>query len=761
MALRGGEGDGYAGAMERDAARKRLEELRRLIAEHDYRYYVLAHPTISDAEYDRLFDELLELERAFPDLVTPDSPSQRVGGQPLEGFQHVTHAIPMLSLEKARTDHELALFDARVRRTVGSDHVEYVVEPKIDGVSISVHYRRGELVLAATRGDGHVGDDITANARTIRSLPLRLRLDSAPEYLEVRGEVFMPRQEFERLNERLQAAGEEPFPNARNATAGSLKLLDPRVVAQRPLHVVFYGLGRHNGVEFATHMAALEFFHQAGLRIPELVFVCHSVPEILERCHEIHERESQLPYEIDGAVVKVNRLDWWAWLGLKARHPAYAIAYKPKDWTEQAITRVRDIVVQVGRSGVLTPVAELEPVFLDGSTVSRATLHNADEIQRKDIRIGDYVVIEKAGMVIPAVVRSLPERRTGAEKVFRMPDRCPVCGGPVVRASRASGEGEEVAFRCDNMDCPAQKARRLEYFCRRAALDIEGIGGVVADRLVETGLVDDPLDLYRLSVHDLARLNLGTADEPRMFGEKNAARVMAALERSRHAPLAKWLAALGIPEVGDITAEELARRHRTLEELAQSPWLRDIVHREELEAQVRRLRSEARSAGASERSRLQARIAEMERELAEIQSRLATAGPTSVGPVVAKSVLGFFQSERGRNVLKRLRELDIHPTGGAAGGAVGGLLAGRVYVITGTLDSMTREEAAEAIRRLGGTVTNSVSQRTTALIVGREPGETKTRRAAELKVPTMNEAEFLALLRSASEDASSHTESPP
>lgn len=734
--------------MDRAHAEARLAELRRLIAEHDHRYYVLARPTISDAAYDRLYDDLLRLEAEFPDLITPDSPSQRVGGAPIEGFERVEHDPPMLSLEKARDDREIALFDARVRKALGDAEVEYHVEPKIDGVSLAVLYRNGTMVRAATRGDGHVGDDVTANARTVKAIPLRLAVDGPPTWLEIRGEVYMARDDFARFNQRLAAEGEAPFPNARNATAGSLKLLDPRVVARRPLRAVFYALGRCEGRRFETHAEALDFFRRAGLPVPSLTFLCRDAAEALARCREIKERERELPYDIDGAVIKVNRLDHWRTLGLKAKHPAYAIAYKPKEWTDQTVTRLRDITVQVGRSGVLTPVAELEPVFLDGSTVSRATLHNADEIERKDIRIGDMVVIEKAGMVIPAVVRSLPERRTGAERVFRMPDRCPVCGGAVARARRASGAGDEAAVRCENLDCPAQKARRLEYFCRRAALDIEGIGGVVADRLVERGRVDDPMDLYDLSLDDLARLNLGADTEPRLFGEKNAAKVLVALERSRSAPLARWLAALGIPEVGDVTALELARRHRTIGEVAASDWLRAIVRREELTAErsAAAARARDRTLDGAARARAQRRKDDIDAEIATLDSVIGPGGRSAVGPVSAAAVLKFFRSDRGQRILRRLRQLRIEPAGEDAAAAATGPLAGRVYVLTGTLDTMTRDEATAEIRARGGAVADAVSRRTTALIAGRDAGGTKSRRAAELGVPVIGEDEFLALI---------------
>ncbi len=731
---------------DRDEAAARLAELRRQIAAHDHRYYVLARPTIPDAEYDRLFDELLSLEAEHPDLVTPDSPSQRVGGSPLPGFERVTHESPMLSLEKARDDHDLALFDARVRKALPDEEIEYHVEPKIDGVSISLLYLDGVLARAATRGDGRIGDDITANARTIRSVPLRLVGERPPARLEVRGEVYIAREDLARLNERLAAAGEEPFPNARNAVAGSLKLLDPRHVARRPLRVVLYGVGVAEGFAAPSQAAGLEELRRLGLPTPALTFVCSDIGEARERCREIHRRKDELPYDIDGAVIKLNRLDQWPRLGFKPRHPAWAIAYKPREWTEQARTRLRAITIQVGRSGVLTPVAELEPVFLDGSTVSRATLHNADEIRRKDIRIGDMVVVEKAGMVIPAVVRALPELRSGRETEFRMPDRCPACGGAVVRARRAGDGGEEVAWRCHNLDCPAQKARRLEYFCRRAALDIDGVGGVVAERLVDSGRVDEPLDLYELSLSDLASLNLGTDEDPRIFGEKNAARVIAAIERSRTAPLSRWLAALGIPGVGDVTALELARRHSSFEEVAASPWLRAIVRSEEAQAELRRLKAAARTARAEgRRPAASPRLRELEEEVSRLEAELAAAGRSQVGPADAASVLAFFESTRGRRLLDRLRHLGIRPApDGPAPSA--GPLSGQVFVLTGTLDSMTRAEAAEAIRAAGGEVADAVSRRTTALVVGHDAGETKSRRAVELGIAVIDEVELLCRL---------------
>jgi DNA ligase (NAD+) len=736
--------------MDRTKAQRRLRELREEIAGHDHRYYVMAAPMISDAAYDRLYDELLKLEAGFPDLVTPDSPSQRVGGAPIAGFQHVRHAIPMLSLEKARTDREFELFDARVRKALGDDPFEYHIEPKVDGVSLCLHYRDGDLILAATRGDGETGDDITANVRTIRSVPLRLRMAKPPAFLEVRGEAYMDHAGFARANERLVAAGEEPFPNPRNATAGSLKQLDPRVVAKRPLSAVFYAVGRMEGIRFATHAKALACFRDAGLPTPALTFVCATFEEALARCREMKAREGELPYPIDGAVVKVNRLDQWERLGLKSKHPAYAIAYKPKEWLEQAETRIRDITVQVGRGGTLTPVAELEPVFLDGSTVSRATLHNADEIRRKDIRIGDAVVVEKAGMVIPAVVRPIPEKRSGRETVFAMPDRCPVCGGPVSRGQLASGAGEEVAVRCENLQCPAQKARRLEYFCQRAALDIEGVGGIVADKLTESGLVDDPFDLYRLTAAQFATLNLGTAEERRVFGEKNAAKVVAALERSRTAPLSRWIFALGIPDIGEITAFELARLHESIEAVAESEALRRIVRLYALRDERAQINPRSRlrkPKNDGEKAARVARIEEIDAEVTRLDAELKGVRVVEIGPVGAAAVVSFFASPRGRAVLKTMEDLGIRPAAEtAAGGSAAGPFAGKTFVLTGTLESMSRDEAKAEIRRRGGDVSGSVSSQTAGLIVGGDAGGAKSRDAERLGVRVIPEAEFLAML---------------
>jgi len=776
-----------------------------LVAEiraHDHAYYVEARPTISDREYDRLFQELLDLERQFPELVTPDSPSQRVGGAPLEGFRRVQHRIPMLSLEKLRpADHptraeepdearrkqrqdqntlrELLNWDLNLRKLLHRERLEYVMEPKVDGVSISVHYEKGRFVLGVTRGDGTAGDDITANLRTIRSIPLVLEVRNPPAYLEVRGEAYMAQADFEKLNRQLEQAGEEPFPNARNATAGTLKLLDPRLVAQRPLRAVFYGLGLCEGIQFRTHAEVLESLRRFGLPTQPYWWLCRDVEHLLE----IYRREvvadydeerdlrRRLPYEIDGIVIKVNDLSLWPRIPAKARAPGYAIVHKPIHWIEPAETVLKGITVQVGRTGVLTPVAELEPVFVQGSTISRATLHNEDEIRRKDIRIGDTVVIRKAGMVIPEVVEVVKSKRPPDARPFdlyaHVGGRCPACGGPIAKEKVATGEGEEVAWRCQNIaGCPAQKIRRLEFFTQRKALDIEGIGGVVGGEMGGRKLGGRRLGPGRLGRGTGARLNLGTEEAPRVFGEKNARKVLEALERARTLPLARWLFALAIPNVGEVTAHDIAAFHPDLESVAESPLLRGVVRLDEAWAEAEALnpnsrknppRTEAERRHRAEKfEALRAEVEKIGRELMAAgfaRPAARSEGPlpayvTKVGPVAARSVLEYFASPLGRRVLQRLRALGIRPKGSTPGRAGTGPLAGKTFVLTGTLSAWTREEAAERIRQAGGHVASSVSKNTDYVVAGENPGS-KLDKARALGVPVLNEAEFRRLLEEA------------
>lgn len=785
--------------MTRAQAQARHATLIAEIRAHDRAYYVEAKPAISDREYDRLYKELLDLETDFPELTTPDSPSQRVGGQPLSSFKRVTHLQPMLSLDKIRAaDHptkdeepdddrrkqlqdehtlnELRAFDATVRKQLGKSSIEYVLEPKVDGVSISLHYRHGKLALGVTRGDGTAGDDITANLRTLRAIPLELKLKNPPALLEVRGEAYIPQKEFETLNRKLEAAGEEPFPNARNATAGTLKQLDPRLVAARPLSAVFYAMGACEGIEFETHAEVLESLKEFGLPTQPQWWLCRGLDEVLRVyaeeivAHYDEERDlrRKLPYEIDGIVIKVNSLADWARIPGRARAPGYAIVHKPIPWIEPAETVLKAITVQVGRTGVLTPVAELEPVFVQGSTVARATLHNEDEIRRKDIRIGDTVVIRKAGMVIPEVMEVVKSKRPPDAKPFdfvaHIGGKCPACGGPIAKEKVSAGDAEEVAWRCQNVaGCPAQKTRRVEYFAHRKALDIESLGGIVAEKLVERGLVDEPLDLFDLKVEQLAALNLGTDDAPRVFGEKNATKIVEALQRARALPLHRWIHALAIPEVGEQTAWQLAQVHATLKELATSQILRDIRDLGDKETERQEISPRSRKNPPKNAAELEARKKRhttLAAEIAEIEARLEQSGAKAklaeVGPVAAASVLNFFASTNGTRLMQRLQKLAIQPTAGGAvaeTAATGKPLAGKTFVLTGTLPSLSRDDASAMIREAGGNVSGSVSKRTDYVLAGEAAGS-KLDKARQLGVPILSEAEFRRLCGGASGSAS-------
>jgi DNA ligase (NAD+) len=782
-----------AAAQERHAAL--TDEIRR----HDRAYYVLAQPEISDYAYDQLYQELVSLEARFPELVTPQSPTQRVGGAPSEGFARVRHRVPMLSLEKIEAaDHpdsqeepdrairnrrqdentlpKLLGFDRTVREHLGRESLAYVMEPKVDGVSISVHYRHGRLALGVTRGDGEWGDDITANLRTIRSIPLELAMENPPALLEVRGEAYMGIQEFNALNARLIEAGEKPFPNARNATAGALKQLDPRLVAQRPLAAVFYAVGVCEGIEFTDHAETLRTLARVGLPTQPVWWVCDSMDAVLQRYRdevvtgydEDRDLRRRLPYEIDGVVVKVKDMTAWERIPMKSRSPGYAIVHKPVPWITPAETRLRDITIQVGRTGVLTPVAELEPVFVQGSTVSRATLHNEDEIRRKDIRIGDTVVVRKAGMVIPEVLEVVkpkrPKESVPFDLVAHVGGKCPACGGAIVREKVSSGGADEVAWRCKNVaGCPAQKTRRVEYFAQRKALDIEALGGIVAEKLVERGWVDEPLDLFHLKLDRLATLNLGTDEEPRVLGEKNAAKVIDAIERSRKAPLHRWILALAIPEVGEQTAWQLAQVHRTLQDLAQSPVLkaiRDLGARKTERDLISPKSRKNPPKTPAELEQRQTRYRQLQTEIQELERFLETDGLKArlpeVGPVAAGSVLDYFAGDSGRRVLRRLAELGIEPrslepvpaSGSGADAASNAAVSGKTFVLTGTLPTLSRDEASARIRQAGGTVSSSVSKNTDYVLAGDSAGS-KLDKARALGIRILDEAEFLILLKHA------------
>jgi DNA ligase (NAD+) len=663
------------------------------------------------------------------------------------------------------TLNEVRAFDATIRKHLRRDRVEYVVEPKADGVSISVRYRHGRLTLGVTRGDGAEGDDITANLKTVRAIPLELKMKSPPALLEVRGEAYMATKEFEAVNAKLAAAGEKPFPNARNATAGTLKQLDPRLVAQRPIRAVFYATGAVEGIEFAKHSEMLEALGRFGLPTQKLWWVCDGIEEVLKiytdkviaHYDEDRDLRRQVPYEIDGIVLKVNTLADWPRIPGRSRAPGYAIVHKPVPWITPAETVLKAITVQVGRTGVLTPVAELEPVFVQGSTISRATLHNEDEIRRKDIRIGDTVVIRKAGMVIPEVTEVVKTKRPLGAKEFdlfkHVNGNCPACGGTIAKDEVSAGGAAEVAWRCQNIaGCPAQLTRRVEYFAYRKALDIESLGGIVAEKLVERGLVKEPLDLFDLELGRLAKLNLGTDDEPRVFGEKNARKVLDALQRAKTAPLARWIHALAIADVGEATAKQLAATHESLEALADSAVLKDIRDLGAKEAERAEISPRSRQnppKTEAEKIAREKRDAELKVEIAEIAARLEAGGlkarMAEVGPVAAASVLGLFGSGAGRRILARVRELGIKPRSEKVSAAVqAGIFAGKTFVLTGTLPSMTREEAAAKIEARGGKVSGSVSSKTDYVLAGEEAGS-KLDKARKLSVKVIDEKEFLKM----------------
>ncbi len=704
--------------------------MREEIRKHDRLYYDKAAPVISDREYDRLYKDLIDLETQFPDLVTADSPTRRVGEKPLEAFAQIQHLAPMLSLDNTYSEEEVANFYKRIGRLLPAEKIPVVIEPKVDGVAVSLMYEKGRLKYAATRGDGFVGDDITQNVKTIRSVPHQLRGD-APDVFEVRGEAYLDKAGFEKLNKGRKAADLPLFANPRNAAAGSLKHLDPKAVAQRPLGIVFYGTGAVGDLDVDLHSNIFRLFKKLGLPTHEDWWLADSIDEILKAIRNLDEIRLDFPYETDGAVIKVDALAQRERLGFTAKSPRWAIAYKYA--AERVETRLNDIIIQVGRTGILTPVAALQPVFVSGSTVARATLHNEDEIKRKDIRIGDTVVIEKAGEVIPAVIEVVKSKRPRDAKSFdfakHIHGKCPVCGGPIRR------DPEFVAWRCENLHCPAQTTRRVEFFAARGALDVESIGGIVADKLVERGFVREPLDLFELKVEQLAKLNLGTDDAPRVFGEKNATKATNAIERARNLPLSRWLYALAIPDVGKTTATQLAHFHETIEDVANSQLLRDILD-------YHRKGDEKESAKEIAERLIKAGFARRSKNKAEKDGIV-----TEVGPVVAQSVVGFFASAAGEKILRRLRELGIEPKSEkvSAKKAAELPLAGKTFVLTGTLPSMTREEATEKIETLGGHVTGSVSKKTNYVLSGAEPGS-KFDKAKELGVPIIDEAQFRKML---------------
>ena len=667
---------------------ERARQLRAEIEQHNHRYYVLDDPLISDSEYDALFRELQAIEAAHPELLTPDSPTQRVGGRPLEMFQPVRHAVPMLSI-RTETDTEASgafAFDNRVRNLLALGEndppVEYAAELKFDGLAINLRYENGVLVRAATRGDGENGEEVTDNIRTVGQIPLRLHTQTPPEVLEVRGEIYMKRADFERFNARAQAAGEKTLVNPRNAAAGSIRQLDSRIAASRPLSFFAYGLGEVRGWEGpATHAGVLDALQAFGLPVCDERAVLLG-PQALADFHaRVGERRSQLPFDIDGVVYKVNSLSIQRELGFVSREPRWAVAHKYP--AEEAATEVLGIDIQVGRTGALTPVARLAPVFVGGVTVTNATLHNEDEVRRKDVHIGDTVVVRRAGDVIPEVVRVIPEKRPILAPEFVMPQACPVCGSHVVRA-----EDEAVARCSGGLYCPSQRKQALIHFASRRAMDIEGVGDKLVEQLVDHDIVHTPADFYALGMSALVNLE--------RMAEKSAANLLAAIEKSKRTTLARFIYALGIRNVGETTAKDLARHFGNLERLLQS----------DEEALMR---------------------------------------VVDVGPVVAQSLRQFFGEPHNLEVIRQLRERGVTWTEDDGSPTSTGKLTGKTFVLTGTLPSLSREEAKALIEAVGGKVSGSVSKKTDYVVAGAEAGS-KLEKARELNLNVIDEAQLRLLV---------------
>lgn len=736
---------------------ERAAFLREELQRHNDLYYAKAAPEITDLEFDAMLRELRELEEAHPELRTSDSPTITVGGKPSEGFVQRAHKTPMLSLDNTYSEAELLDFLQRVDRGLGSESFQCVVEPKVDGVAISLVYENGKLAAAVTRGDGAKGDDVTRNVLTIPSIP-RVLGAGGPGWMEVRGEIFLPKKTFARINEERAEAGDEEFANPRNAAAGTLKLLDPGVVARRRLDAVFYSVGAENAPPFSTHEEMFRFLESEKFPGSEKRWLVSTAEEAVAAVRELDKVRHSFPYETDGAVLKVNSFAQRERLGFTAKAPRWAIAYKYQP--EQAETLLRDIVVQVGRTGVLTPVAELEPVFLSGTTVSRATLHNQSEISRKDIRIGDTVVVEKAGEIIPAVVRVVMEKRPAGAEAFSLPDhighRCPSCSGPI-----SQREGY-VAWRCENLFCPAQTVTRLTHAAGRKALDLEGLDDAVAAKLVEHGWVASLLDLFSIEETRLADLKLdpavlqdGRISKERRFGEKKAALLVASIRRAAgELPLSRWVFALGIPQVGESSALEVSRLHERLSTLAVSQLIPKIARLGEWDSWCKKHPLRPKSGELSEdekvrRKQEHERLKPMMRELSEQLSAYRIS--PELGGVAAGSIQAFFESEAGSRLVRGLLELGIDPASSnyqpcPPTEAAESPFAGKTWVITGSL-SRPRDEIAGLLRGRGAKVAGSVSSKTDALLAGEAAGS-KLDRARELGVRIVDEQEFFALLES-------------
>ncbi|MBN2183306.1 MAG: NAD-dependent DNA ligase LigA [Sedimentisphaerales bacterium] len=705
---------------------KKIEQLRRKIREHDYLYYVLNQPEISDRQYDKLFAELKALEEANPELITPDSPTQRVSGRPLEGFGTVRHAAAMLSMDNTYNADELRAFDERVRKQLGSDDYDYVVELKIDGVAISLRYEKGVLVTAATRGDGRVGDDVTANVRTIKAVPLVLRdgdpriagsikaSDAAPDVLEVRGEVYMPTGAFVELNRLRAEAGEQAFANPRNAAAGSLKLLDARITAARNLSFFAYAAGELSEPLAETHYESLEKFKKFGLPVNPNIKRAADIDKVIDICLGWDNKRSELDYQIDGMVIKVNRFEQREILGATGRAPRWCISYKFA--AEQAETVIESIDVQVGKSGILTPVANLTPVLLAGTTVKRASLHNFDMLAKLDVRCGDTVIIEKAGEIIPQVVEvRIDQRKDSVDEAFRMPLECPICGHKVEK------DENDVYIRCDNQNCIAKFKERLEHFVGKGQMDIETLGPSLIEKLVDAGLLKNISDIYKLKRQDLIDFE--------GMGEKSSDNVIKAIDRSKNNPLWRFLSGLGIRHIGGQTAQTLAKYFGTLDEVLS-------LDRRELK-EFKQIEREKKKSLDKKHKKNEITEEEYKKECGNLQL-------TDIGDEMISSLCDYIENEDNKDILKEILRLGVKPKRNT-NEKTSEILIGNTIVVTGTLKNFSRQQIEQAIKDNGGKSSSSVSKNTTFVLAGENPGS-KIKKAQELGIKIINENEFLRLI---------------
>lgn len=668
--------------MDREEAKAKIEELRKEIDYHNYRYYVLDEPSITDSEYDGLMRELADLEKNWPYFYNPGSPTLRVGAKPLESFSTVTHRTPMLSLANAMTADEVIEFDKRIKKILNIDDPDYVMEVKIDGLAVELIYEKGEFVLGSTRGDGYTGEDITQNLRTIKAIPMKIIEypdEPVPPLLEVRGEIYMGKKEFEDLNKKRELSGEPLFANPRNAASGSVRQLDPKVTASRRLNIFCYAAGEITGIKTETHYRFLEYLKKWGFRVNPNTKLCRNIKETLEYYNNIKAMRDKMDYEIDGTVIKVNRLDYQDIIGSVSRSPRWAIAYKFQ--AQEEITKIKGIDVQVGRTGALTPVAVLEPVAISGVEISRATLHNENEIKRKDIMIGDTVIVSRAGDVIPEIVRVIKEKRKGSEKVFTMPDICPVCKEPVVRPRG------EVIRRCININCPAQIKGRIEHFASKRAMDIDGLGEKLIEQLVDKNIINDVSDVYYLHKDTLSNLD--------RMADKSSENIINAIAASKNPTFARFIYALGIRHAGEHISTILAEKYRDINEL----------------------------------------MSAKEDELINIPE---------IGPEVSNSIIAFFMEDRNKKTMERIlssgltieyKKEETSP------------LKGLTFVFTGTLKTMSRDEARKKVEAFGAWTASSISKKVDYLVAGEETGS-KLDKARELGIQILNEEKFLEMIGS-------------